>query len=133
MDKAVWHACIACGCTQVPEGVPGVAPEHVGSEVEGLCMRPGLAMSQDGRNWARIEGDHHTGALFDVGEAGQWDEMYVGHPMVGSRYLSPVHLWYVVALCGKRCRQGPSMMFVDAASELAVLTRLAIRHQGIRY
>lgn len=21
---------------------------------------------QDGRNWARIEADHHTGALFDV-------------------------------------------------------------------
>ena len=30
--------------------------------------RPGLCLSQDGRNWARVEGEHHTGALFDVGE-----------------------------------------------------------------
>ena len=50
--------------------------------VEGLCMRPGLAMSQDGRNWARIEADHHSGALFDVGEPGEWDELFVGTPQV---------------------------------------------------
>eukprot|EP00983_Pelagomonas_calceolata_P071902 1151445-Pelagomonas_calceolata.AAC.8 len=37
-------------------------------------------MAQDGRNWARIEGDHHTGALFDVGEEGEWDELFIGHP-----------------------------------------------------
>ena len=30
-------------------------------------------MSQDGRNWARIEADHHTGALFDAGEGREWD------------------------------------------------------------
>jgi hypothetical protein len=40
---------------------------------------------QDGRNWARIEADHHTGALFDVGEAGQWDAAYIGHPQVKQR------------------------------------------------
>lgn len=39
---------------------------------------------QDGRNWARIEADHHTWALFDVGEAGQWDAAYIGHPQVQS-------------------------------------------------
>ena len=50
--------------------------------VEGLRLRPGLAMSQDGRNWARIEADHHSGALFDVGEQGEWDELFVGSPQV---------------------------------------------------
>jgi len=45
-------------------------------------LRPGLAMSQDGRNWARIEGPHHTGALFDVGEEGEWDQLYIGSPQV---------------------------------------------------
>jgi hypothetical protein len=50
---------------------------------------PGLAMSQDGRNWARIEGDHHSGALFDVGAPGQWDELFVGQPQVSQ---SPPHV-----------------------------------------
>ncbi|GFR43367.1 hypothetical protein Agub_g4438, partial [Astrephomene gubernaculifera] len=50
--------------------------------VEGLRMRPGLAMSQDGRNWARIEADHHTGALFDVGAPGEPDHLYVASPQV---------------------------------------------------
>jgi hypothetical protein len=54
-----------------------------GGEQEGLRLRPGLAMSQDGRNWARIESEHHTGALFDVGEAGEWDELFIGAPQVG--------------------------------------------------
>ncbi len=44
--------------------------------------RPGLAMSQDGRNWARIEGEHHSGALFDVGEEGAWDAAFVAAPQV---------------------------------------------------
>lgn len=43
-------------------------------------MRPGLAMSQDGLNWARIEGEHHTGALLDVGEEGDWDELFIANP-----------------------------------------------------
>ncbi len=39
-------------------------------------------MSQDGRNWARIEANHHTGALFDAGEEGEWDEVLNGAPQV---------------------------------------------------
>ena len=50
--------------------------------VEGFRTRPGLCLSQDGRNWARVEGDHHTGALFDVGAAGEWDERCVRDPKV---------------------------------------------------
>ncbi len=46
-------------------------------------MRPGLAMSQDGLNWARIEGEHHTGAILDVGEAGEWDELFIANPQAG--------------------------------------------------
>ena len=49
-----------------------------------LCrMRPGLAMSQDGLNWARIEGEHHTGALLDVGAEGDWDELFIANPQAG--------------------------------------------------
>jgi len=42
----------------------------------------GLAMSQDGRNWARIEAEHHTGAVLDAGEPGEWDAAFVGAPQV---------------------------------------------------
>ncbi|KAJ3677395.1 hypothetical protein LUZ60_003119 [Juncus effusus] len=37
----------------------------------------GLAISQDGENWARIEGSHHTGALFDVGEENDWGSSFI--------------------------------------------------------
>ena len=48
-----------------------------------LCSsRAGLAMSQDGRNWARIEAEHHTGAVLDAGEPGAWDAAFVGAPQV---------------------------------------------------
>jgi len=64
----------------VPAGMPSQLA--AGAMVEGLRTRPGLAMSQDARNWARIEGDHHTGALFDVGAVGEWDELFVAQPQV---------------------------------------------------
>lgn len=47
-------------------------------------------MSQDGKNWARIEGDHHSGALFDVGEEGEWDALFVGCPQVRTVYNLPL-------------------------------------------
>ena len=62
--------------------------------VEGLRTRPGLAFSQDGRNWARIEAGHHTGALFDVGEAGQWDELFVGAPQVVAAGPRDMRMFY---------------------------------------
>lgn len=52
------------------------------SAVEGLRTRAGLAMSQDGRNWARIEASHHTGALLDAGKEGEWDAAFVAGPQV---------------------------------------------------
>ena len=44
-----------------------------GAAAATTTTRPGLAFSQDGRNWARFEGEHHTGAVFDRGEDGEWD------------------------------------------------------------
>ena len=48
--------------------------------VEGVRTRPGLCLSQDGRNWARIEGEHHTHAVLDVGSEGEWDELCIRDP-----------------------------------------------------
>ncbi len=43
---------------------------------------------QDGRNWARIEADHHTGALFAVGGEGEADQLCVRSPQVRDSYRS---------------------------------------------
>ena len=51
-------------------------------------------MSQDGRNWARIESEHHTGALFDVGEPGDWDALFIGNPQARLALLSAKYAWF---------------------------------------
>lgn len=61
---------------------------------EGVRLRPGLAMSQDGRNFARIEADHHTGALFDVGEEGEWDSLFIGAPQVVAAGPRDMRMYY---------------------------------------
>ena len=52
-----------------------------------MISRPRRSLPQDGKNWARIEGDHHTGALFDVGEVGEWDHLFIAHPQVSQPLL----------------------------------------------
>lgn len=39
-------------------------------------------MSQDGKNWARLEAEHHTAAVLDAGDSGEWDETFIGSPQV---------------------------------------------------
>jgi len=46
--------------------------------------RAGLCMSQDGKNWARLEAEHHTAAVIDAGDEGDWDEAFIGSPQVHS-------------------------------------------------
>lgn len=60
------------------------AADPWGIQKDGLttCPLPVVLLLQDGRNWARIEADHHTHALFDVGAAGEWDSTFIGHPQV---------------------------------------------------
>lgn len=74
----------------IPEGM--VSSDE--DSIEGLRVRPGLAMSQDGRNFARIEGEHHTGALFDVGEPGAWDELFIGSPQVVAAGPKDMRMYY---------------------------------------
>lgn len=62
--------------------------------IEGLRMRPGLAMSNDGRNWARIEGEHHSWALFDVGEEGDFDSLFIGAPQVIFHGVGDIRMYY---------------------------------------
>ncbi|KAL0055171.1 hypothetical protein WJX82_008147 [Trebouxia sp. C0006] len=76
---------------EAPEGFPGLQAHD---SIEGLRMRPGLAMSQDGLNWARIEGEHHTGAILDVGEAGEWDELFIANPQVVAAGPGDMRMYY---------------------------------------
>ncbi|PWA63776.1 Glycosyl hydrolase, five-bladed beta-propellor domain-containing protein [Artemisia annua] len=55
---------------------------------------PGLAMSQDGRHWARIEGEHHSGALFDLGAEGEWDSMFISSPQVVFHSSGDLRMYY---------------------------------------
>ncbi|XP_024375653.1 uncharacterized protein [Physcomitrium patens] len=57
-------------------------------------MRPGLAISNDGRNWARVEGDHHSGALFDVGAEGEWDSLLIAAPQVVFHEAGDIRMYY---------------------------------------
>lgn len=66
---------------------------------------PGLAISRDGRHWARIEGEHHSGALFDVGEDGEWDSLFIAGPHVVYHSSSDLRMYYhsYDAECGCFC------------------------------
>lgn len=55
---------------------------------------PGLAMSQDGRHWARIEGEHHSGALFDVGLEGEWDSSFIAAPQAVFHGNGDLRMYY---------------------------------------
>ncbi|CAH2033861.1 unnamed protein product [Thlaspi arvense] len=55
---------------------------------------PGLAISQDGRHWARIEGEHHSGALFDVGSEKDWDFLYIASPHVVFHGSGDLRMYY---------------------------------------
>jgi len=38
-----------------------------------------MLWSANRRNWARVEGEHHSGALFGPGAAGEWDAAGCAH------------------------------------------------------
>ncbi|KAI3438045.1 hypothetical protein D9Q98_000488 [Chlorella vulgaris] len=78
----------------LPAGMAQASQAAEGGDLEGLRLRPGLAMSQDGRNWARIESEHHTGALFDVGQEGEWDELFIGGPQVVAAGPRDMRMFY---------------------------------------
>eukprot|EP00617_Octactis_speculum_P026771 CAMPEP_0185771412 /NCGR_PEP_ID=MMETSP1174-20130828/64288_1 /TAXON_ID=35687 /ORGANISM="Dictyocha speculum, Strain CCMP1381" /LENGTH=460 /DNA_ID=CAMNT_0028457281 /DNA_START=23 /DNA_END=1405 /DNA_ORIENTATION=- len=48
----------------------------------GMEVRIGVAISQDGINWSRVEGEHASGAVLDVGKEGEFDHLMVGWPQV---------------------------------------------------
>lgn len=59
-----------------------------------LKSLPGLAISQDGRHWARIEGEHHSGALIDVGSEKDWDSLFISSPHVVYHENGDLRMYY---------------------------------------
>ncbi|KDP41232.1 hypothetical protein JCGZ_15639 [Jatropha curcas] len=59
-----------------------------------LKSLPGLACSQDGRHWARIEGDYHSGALLDVGSSKEWDSLFISSPRVVIHQNDDLRMYY---------------------------------------
>ncbi|KAK9935115.1 hypothetical protein M0R45_022229 [Rubus argutus] len=80
----------------------GYSSEKVGSpnfpfgqcSVDSFKSLPGLACSQDGRNWARIEGDYHSGALLDVGSKNEWDSLFIAKPQVVMHGGDDLRMYY---------------------------------------
>ncbi|XP_050374098.1 uncharacterized protein LOC126791666 [Argentina anserina] len=62
--------------------------------VDSFKSLPGLACSQDGRNWARIEGDCHSGALLDVGSKNEWDSLFIAKPQVVVHGNDDMRMYY---------------------------------------
>ncbi|XVF03298.1 hypothetical protein REPUB_Repub04eG0249100 [Reevesia pubescens] len=76
---------------QNPESVDDSQSSRIGNIFRSL---PGLAISQDGRHWARIEGEHHSGALFDVGSEGDWDSLFIASPQVVFHGNGDLRMYY---------------------------------------
>lgn len=82
---------------QTPQSLLDIGLETSGEAakaIEGLRTRPGLALSQDGVNWARIEAGHHSGALFDTGEAAEFDELGIASPQVVPLSQEDLRMYY---------------------------------------
>uniref|UniRef100_A0A0E0AVQ5 Glycosyl hydrolase family 32 N-terminal domain-containing protein n=1 Tax=Oryza glumipatula TaxID=40148 RepID=A0A0E0AVQ5_9ORYZ len=76
-------------------------PAAAAAAAEDVPALPGLAISQDGRHWARIEGDHHTGALLGVGEEEEggdprrgWEARCVAAPKVVLHAEGDLRMYY---------------------------------------
>ncbi|KAK4785959.1 hypothetical protein SAY86_002648 [Trapa natans] len=91
-EKVKYSENSSCLDLENPERVPGNAMNSDKGSV--LRSLPGLAISQDGRHWARIEGDHHSGALFDVGAENEWDSLFVSAPRVVFHRSGDLRMYY---------------------------------------
>jgi len=76
----------------ISEYMPPSSDSNLGTvTVKGMRMKIGVALSQDGRTWGRVEGDDHTGAIMVPHDKSNADknirdsleeELYVGWPDV---------------------------------------------------
>ncbi|KAG9451365.1 hypothetical protein H6P81_011330 [Aristolochia fimbriata] len=82
------------GYTSEKVTLPAGVDDDPASDAAAFVSLPGLAISQDGRHWARIEGEHHSGALFDVGAEGSWDSLLIAAPRVVFHRTGDLRMYY---------------------------------------
>jgi predicted GH43/DUF377 family glycosyl hydrolase len=56
--------------------------ENNSKEIRGMKMEIGLAVSQDGLHWSRVEGPSPHGAVLEIGKEGEFDNIFVINPTV---------------------------------------------------
>jgi predicted GH43/DUF377 family glycosyl hydrolase len=56
--------------------------EISGESVKGLKMEIGVAVSQDGIHWSKIEGDSAFASIIQVGKPNEFDSQFVGWPSI---------------------------------------------------
>lgn len=70
----------------------GLPSKPTGSK--GIRMKIGAAISQDGINWSRIEGEHADGSCVDCGQKGDFDELFCGWPTVFNYRQKEFRMYY---------------------------------------
>jgi predicted GH43/DUF377 family glycosyl hydrolase len=68
--------------------------EEADEGVKGSKLRIGVAISQDGINWSRVEGEHADGSVIACGQPGEFDESLVSHPNVITYKGSEFRMYY---------------------------------------
>ena len=58
-------------------------------EIKGVKMEIGVAVSQDGVHWSKVEGDGAYSSILEVGGPGEFDNQFVGWPHVMEDENSP--------------------------------------------
>lgn len=59
-----------------------ITTNDITQSVTGLKMEIGVAVSQDGAHWSRVEGDSPYGAILEAGTDNEFDSEFVGWPNV---------------------------------------------------
>lgn len=91
-SSVYWLYYTGCTAEEVDlHGLPGL-PQHGNGKI--YKSLPGLACSQDGRQWSRIEGDLHSGALLDVGSPTEWDSLFIATPRVIMHCSDDLRMYY---------------------------------------
>lgn len=67
-------------------------PEAMG--MRGHTLKIGVAVSQDGYHWSRVEGEHPSGAVIDLEEEGSLDRALVAWPQVLNHQSQEFRMYY---------------------------------------
>lgn len=65
-----------------------------GTEIAGSKLEIGVAISQDGVHWSRVEGDSPYGSIVEAGAANEFDRLFCGWPTVVEDGIKSFKMYY---------------------------------------